>query len=101
MHGPSIEKRSPLRPGPEKPQRRSVRLRGYDYRQPGAYSLTIRTYDRACLFGEVTGGEMRMNRRSRIVAEGWDRTAVVRPDVMSDAFVVMPNHVHGIIHRVG
>ena len=82
---------------PEKHRRRSIRLRDYDYSQPGAYFITICTYDRDCLFGEVVDGVMQLNAYGRIVADEWHRTATVRPNVALDAFVVMPNHVHGII----
>jgi len=79
--------------------RRSIRLRGYDYTQPGAYFVTICTHDREHLFGEVIDGEMRVNEFGQIVQEEWFRTAQVRPYVQlqPDEFVVMPNHVHGII----
>ncbi|GIW45209.1 MAG: hypothetical protein KatS3mg077_2491 [Candidatus Binatia bacterium] len=46
---------------PERHHRRSIRLKGYDYTQPGAYFVTICTHDRACLFGEVVDGQMRLN----------------------------------------
>lgn len=82
---------------PEKHHRRSIRLRGYDYTQPGVYFITICTHGRMCLFGDVVDGVMQMNACGRIVADEWHRTAVVRSDVVLDAFVVMPNHVHGII----
>ncbi|MCH8961165.1 MAG: hypothetical protein IH820_07505 [Bacteroidetes bacterium] len=82
---------------PEKHRRRSIRLRDYDYRQPGAYFITICTYDRDCLFGQVVDGVMELTPSGRIVADEWHRTEMVRPNVVLDAFVVMPNHVHGII----
>ena len=88
---------------PHKHHRRSIRLPGYDYTQPGAYFVTIVTHDRECLFGEVVDGQMRLNPFGEIVREEWFRTAVVRPYVMlaPDEFVVMPNHVHGIIWITG
>lgn len=46
---------------PEKHHRRSIRLKGYDYSQAGAYYVTICTQNRACLFGDIVGGEMRLN----------------------------------------
>jgi len=84
---------------PEKHHRRSIRLPGYDYAQPGAYFVTICTKDRLCLFGEVVDGEMRLNNIGRVVKEGWFRSADIRQEVQlfPDEFVVMPNHVHGII----
>ena len=88
---------------PRKHHRRSIRLKGYDYTQAGAYFVTIVTHDRECLFGEVVDGQMRLNPFGEIVREEWFRTAVVRPYVMlaPDEFVVMPNHIHGIIWIVG
>ncbi|GBC77824.1 hypothetical protein HRbin08_01306 [bacterium HR08] len=84
---------------PEKHHRRSIRLPGYDYTQRGAYFITLCTHDRACLFGEVVEGEMRLNALGEIVRVEWFRTAQIRPYVrlFDDEFVVMPNHVHGII----
>ena len=82
---------------PEKHHRRSIRLKGYDYAQPGAYFVTICTQHRACLFGAVVDGEMRLNELGRIVRDEWLKTAKLRPRVVLDEFVVMPNHVHGII----
>ena len=88
---------------PRKHHRRSIRLKGYDYTQAGAYFVTIMTHDRECLFGEVVDGQMRLNPFGEIVREEWFRTAVVRPYVMlaPDEFVVMPNHIHGIIWITG
>jgi putative transposase len=82
---------------PNKHHRRSIRPPGWDYRQDGAYFVTIATHERAHLFGEVVNGAMVMSEFGRIVAEEWERTAQLRPYVRLDAFVVMPNHVHGIV----
>lgn len=82
---------------PEQHNRRSIRLDGYDYGQPGAYFVTICTYKRMGLFGEVMDGQMRLTPFGRIVADEWRRTERVRDNVRLDAFVMMPNHVHGII----
>jgi putative transposase len=84
---------------PRKHHRRSIRLPGYDYTQPGAYFVTFVAHDRECLFGNVVDGVMQLNAFGEIVRDEWFRTAVVRPYVMldPDEFVVMPNHVHGII----
>jgi len=80
-------------------RRRSIRLRGHDYTRPGAYFLTIVTRGRACLFGEVTEREMRLNRVGEIVQEEWLRCAVLRPHVAlrDEEVVIMPNHIHAII----
>ncbi len=89
----------PVRYDPTKHHRRSIRLPGYDYTQPGAYFVTICTHRRAHLFGRVVDGEMVLNEYGEIVREEWFRTTQMRPyvELFEDEFVVMPNHVHGII----
>jgi len=82
---------------PEIHHRRSVRLKGYDYSQSGAYFVTIVTWQRERLFGEIVDGEMRLNALGEIVRTEWERTAIVRPNVELGAYVVMPNHFHAII----
>jgi len=74
-----------------------MRLHGYDYAQPGSYFLTACTLGRQLLFGDVLGGQMRVNEFGGIVQEEWFRTPQIRPEALLDAFVVMPNHIHGII----
>ena len=81
----------------EKHHRRSIRLKGYDYTQPGAYFITIVTQNRASILGEVVDGETRLNEHGEIVREEWLQTAILRPRVILDQFIVMPNHIHGII----
>jgi len=82
---------------PQKRHRRSIRLKGYDYSQAGAYFITIVTQDRACLFGEVVDGEMRLNEAGRIAERCWRAIPDHFPHVRLDEFVIMPNHVHGIL----
>ena len=82
---------------PNKHHRRSIRLKGYDYAQAGAYFVTVCTHDRACLFGEVVDGEMRLNDAGNIIRDEWIRTGDMRSNVELDAFVVMPNHFHAIV----
>ncbi len=82
---------------PQKHHRRSIRLKGYDYSQAGAYFITIVTQDRTCLFGAVVDGEMRLNEFGEIVAWTWRDLPNHVLNMELDAFVVMPNHVHGII----
>jgi putative transposase len=79
------------------PHRRSIRLKGYDYRQAGMYFFTICTKDRAYLFGEVVDGEMRLNEKGQIVADTWQWLAIQYKHIVLDAWVIMPNHLHGII----
>jgi putative transposase len=76
---------------------KTVRLRHHRYDEPGAYSLTIVAHNRNSLFGEIIEGEMCLNNLGEIVREEWLRSAQVRPAFELDAFVIMPNHVHGIV----
>ena len=82
---------------PEKHHRRSIRLKGYDYSQPGAYFLTICTNNRESMFGKVVDGEMVLNRYGRIVLSGWQKLQDYHPCMELGAFIVMPNHIHGIV----
>ena len=82
---------------PQKHHRRSVRLKGYDYSQAGAYFVTIVAWQREMLFGGIVKGESILNEFGEIVREEWERTAVVRPNVELGEYVVMPNHFHGIL----
>jgi len=77
--------------------RKSIRLPGYDYTQPGSYFVTIVTHRRECAFGEITNGVMRLNEWGKIVAECWSAIPDHYCDVVIDEFIVMPNHIHGII----
>lgn len=77
--------------------RRSVRLKGYDYAQAGAYFVTICTTDRACLFGAINAGAMDLNDAGRMVATIWSDLPARFPGIDIDVFVVMPNHLHGIV----
>lgn len=74
-----------------------MRLAGYDHSQAGAYFVTVCTQDRACLFGEVVDGEMRLNPSGQAVASVWQALPEHYAHVQVDAFVVMPNHVHGVV----
>ena len=78
-------------------RRRSIRLAGSDYSRAGAYFVTDCVQDRACLFGGVVEGHMPVNAAGEMVQSVWHEIPAVYPGVDVDAFVVMPNHVHGII----
>lgn len=82
---------------PEIHHRRSVRLKGYDYSAGGAYFVTICIQDRLLLFGDVVQGEMKMNDAGRMVLSVWNELPQYGPGIAVDEFVVMPNHVHGMI----
>jgi putative transposase len=79
--------------------RRSIRLKGYDYTQPGAYFVTFCAHRRDEIFGEVVNGEIKLSALGKIVHEEWVRSAEMRKEIQlfEDEFVVMPNHGHGIV----
>lgn len=77
--------------------RRSIRMDGYDYSQAGAYYITICTQSRRCLFGNVRDGKMVLNEWGRIAEEEWFNTEKIRDNVQLGEFVIMPNHIHGIV----
>jgi len=81
--------------------RRSIRLKGYDYSGPGAYFVTICTRNRMCMFGHIATGEMRLNDAGQMVQSVWDGIPAHYTGIETDAFVVMPNHVHGIVIIAG
>lgn len=80
-----------------KHHRRSIRLKGYDYSQAGAYFITICEVNRESIFGDVVNGEMHPNQFGEIVLKWWNELPKYYPPVELDEFVVMPNHMHGII----
>ncbi|HEX8993510.1 MAG TPA: hypothetical protein VF784_17660 [Anaerolineales bacterium] len=84
-------------PGGDTLHRRSIRLPGYDYAQPGAYFVTMLTAGRQCLFGRVVDQEMRLSALGKIVEEEWLRTPMIRAEIALGAYVVMPNHFHAIV----
>ncbi len=77
--------------------RRSIRLKDYDYASPGAYFVTVCSHDRKCVFGEVVDGRMRLNEFGLIVVEEWKKTPAIREEIGIDTFAMMPNHLHGIV----
>jgi putative transposase len=79
------------------PRRKSTRLRGYDYATAGAYFVTVCAREHACLFGAIVHDEVKPSRVGRIVESCWAAIPDHFPIVRLDAFVVMPNHVHGIV----
>ena len=85
---------------PEKHHRRSIRLRDYDYSQAGVYFITLCTQNRKCLFGEISDGQMVLNDAGRVADKCWCDIPVHFPRVELDEWVIMPNHVHGILFIV-
>lgn len=82
---------------PQKHHRRSIRLKGYDYSQQGAYFVTLCAHNRECLFGEIANGEMQSNEIGEIVVTCWMQLPNHFRNIELDSFVVMPNHIHGIV----
>ena len=82
---------------PHKHHRKSIRLKEYDYSQAGAYYVTTVTWHRECLFGEIVNKEMELSLYGEIVQKWWDELPNHFPNVGTGAFIVMPNHAHGII----
>jgi REP element-mobilizing transposase RayT len=82
---------------PQIHHRRSIRLKGYDYSQAGWYFVTICCHGRACLFGDVINNKMVLNEYGQIANNEWMKTPDIRPNVELGEFIIMPNHVHGII----
>ena len=86
---------------PDIHHRRSIRLKGYDYSQTGAFFVSICTHNRQCLFGEIMDGKMVWNDAGQMVLAVWDEMPGNYPGVETDEFVIMPNHIHGIVGLVG
>jgi len=86
---------------PDRHHRRSIRLKGYDYSEGGAYFVTICTQGRECLFGDIVDDEMRLNDTGTMVRDLWHEIPEHFRHADIDEFVVMPNHFHGIIVIVG
>ena len=83
--------------------RKSVRYKGYDYSQAGAYFVTICTHQMKYLFGDIKDGIMELNSYGGIAHEEWFNSAIIRTNVQlyNEEFAIMPNHIHGIIWIIG
>lgn len=82
---------------PSQHHRRSIRLKDYDYSQPGAYFVTISTQDRQPVLGTVLSGTMELSAPGKIAADFWSVVPGHFTNIESDTFVVMPNHLHVIL----
>jgi REP element-mobilizing transposase RayT len=83
-------------------QRRTIRLKDYDYAQNGAYFLTFCVQQRECLFGEINDqGNMKLNDAGQMIEKWWKKLSDKFPEVEIDEYVIMPNHFHGILVIVG
>lgn len=81
--------------------RRSIRMKGYDYAQEGLYFITICCFENRDLFGRIEGGVMVLNEAGKVAERCWKEIPEHFLDVVLHAFVIMPNHVHGILEIVG
>jgi REP-associated tyrosine transposase len=82
---------------PEKHHRRSIRLRHYDYTRQGSYYVTICTHERRCIFGEITDATACLNDLGNIARTNWLALSQRFPTIGIDEYIIMPNHMHGII----
>ncbi len=87
-----------MRYDPKIHQRRSIRLTDYDYSNAGVYFVTVCTHDHECLFGDVSAdGTMVLSAAGDVVANEWAAAVAAYAGAECDAYVVMPNHFHGIV----
>ena len=77
--------------------RRSIRLKEYDYSRPGAYFITVCTKNRECLFGNIINDAMVLSACGKIIEKVWYHLTKHYQNIKLDKFVVMPNHMHGIV----
>jgi putative transposase len=82
---------------PDFNHRQSIRLNGYDYSTSGAYFITICTYEREYLFGDIVDGIMELNIFGNVARSHWQHLSQHHPNIIMDESIVMPNHLHGII----
>lgn len=82
------------------PNRKSIRLKGYNYSQPGAYFITICTQNRKCLFGEIINGKMIFNDAGKMVENEWVNLPHRFTNIQLNEYVIMPNHFHAILEII-
>ncbi len=82
---------------PEIHHRRSIRIKDYDYSREGLYFITICTHNHERLFGQINNDEMMLNEYGKTAYHEWLQTGEMRKNILLQEFVIMPNHMHGII----
>ena len=87
--------------GPDLPQRKSIRLQGFDYAQAGAYFVTICTQGKRCLLSSIVGKSVELTLAGEIVRAVWNSLPERFPRLVLDEFVIMPNHLHGVLGLIG
>ncbi len=83
------------------PNRRSIRLKGYDYSKSGAYFITICVKDKIHFFGKIENGEMVLNDAGIMIDKWWQKIPEKFPDIELGEYQIMPNHFHAIVINVG
>lgn len=78
------------------PKRKIIRLPAYDYSREATYFVTICAWHKEYIFGEIVNDEMKLNDLGNIANDEWIKTPIIRPNVILDDFVIMPNHIHMI-----
>jgi REP element-mobilizing transposase RayT len=81
--------------------RRSIRLKGFDYSSPGYYFITICTQNRECFFGRISQGMLKLNEAGKMIEIEWKNLTKQFNYIRLDSFIIMPNHLHGIINITG
>jgi putative transposase len=80
--------------------RKSIRYKGYNYAGSGLYFITICVYKRELLFGEINNYEMNLNKIGNLVKNEWLKSESLREELTLDEFIIMPNHIHGIVQFI-
>jgi putative transposase len=86
---------------PEIHNRRSIRLKGYDYSQSGLYFITICTENKKHLFGKIDNGKMILNDAGKLIDVEWLKSEKIRNEIKLHEYIIMPNHFHGIVEIAG
>ena len=100
LRAPTIYNSHMVKFDPQKHHRRSIRLKGYDYASAGAYYVTIVAWQRECLFGEVVNKEMVLSKFGLVAKQQWEKLPKRFPNIELGAYMIMPNHMHGIIEII-
>ena len=82
---------------PPRHHRLSIRLPAYDYTWAGAYFITVVTDQRQCFLSEIADSRVSLTDYGEVIEQEWLRSTRIRREIQLDAFVVMPNHIHGIV----
>ena len=94
--GSRFQEHSNVTNNSEKHHRRSIRLKGYDYTQPGAYFVTLVTWQNEALFGEISDGNICLFTAGEVIASCWLRLPAYF-SIRLDDWVIMPNHFHAVL----